>query len=153
MTRPLAVARTARAPARTPTHGGPSAMAYVHAQCIVHRDLKSFNVLIGSGGIPKLCDFGLSKKSIAGGGSGMQEQSASNTIGSVFWSAPEILRGENYTEKVDVYSYGVFLWELVSQRLPQPPNVANKHALFVAAIEGKRGLMPNQKFHMYNFCE
>ena len=41
-----------------------------------------------------------------------------------------------YSEKIDVYSYGVFLWEVVAQRLPQPPRVPNRHALFTAATEG-----------------
>ena len=105
---------------------------YVHAQGIVHRDLKSFNVLIGAGGVPKICDFGLGKD-VTAGSSAMQP---SHTIGSVFWTAPEVLRGEKYTEKIDVYSFGVFLWELVTQRLPSCKGVPNRHALRVAATEG-----------------
>ncbi|XP_043286954.1 mitogen-activated protein kinase kinase kinase 12 isoform X2 [Venturia canescens] len=86
-------------------------MSYLHAHKIIHRDLKSPNVLIGRDEVVKISDFGTSRE--------WNEISTRMTFaGTVAWMAPEIIRNEPCSEKVDIWSYGVVLWELLSGEIP-----------------------------------
>ncbi|XP_057817166.1 serine/threonine-protein kinase EDR1 isoform X2 [Cryptomeria japonica] len=79
---------------------------------IVHRDLKSPNLLVDKNWAVKVCDFGLSR---------MKHNtflSSKSTAGTPEWMAPEVLRNEPSNEKCDVYSFGVILWELATLRMP-----------------------------------
>ncbi|KAL5712587.1 Serine/threonine-protein kinase edr1 [Ranunculus cassubicifolius] len=79
---------------------------------IVHRDLKSLNLLVDDNWNVKVCDFGLSR---------LKHNtflSSKSTAGTPEWMAPEVLRNEPSNEKCDVYSFGVILWELATLRLP-----------------------------------
>lgn len=79
---------------------------------IVHRDLKSPNLLVDKNWNVKVCDFGLSR---------LKHNtflSSKSTAGTPEWMAPEVLRNEPSNEKCDVYSFGVILWELATVRLP-----------------------------------
>lgn len=88
-----------------------SGMHYLHSHKIIHRDLKSPNVLIGRGEIVKISDFGTSRE--------WNEISIKMTFaGTVAWMAPEIIRNEPCSEKVDIWSYGVVLWELLTCETP-----------------------------------
>ncbi|XP_075516801.1 putative serine/threonine-protein kinase SIS8 [Primulina tabacum] len=87
---------------------------YLHTctPLIVHRDLKSPNLLVDKNWVVKVCDFGLSR---------MKHNtylSSRSTAGTAEWMAPEILRNEPSNEKCDVYSFGVILWELFTLRQP-----------------------------------
>jgi serine/threonine protein kinase len=77
--------------------------------------LDSQNVLVDEQARLKICDFGLSqvKESFC-------DVKNANIIGTPQWCAPELLRNEQYDEKVDVYSYGIMLWELVTRSGPYP---------------------------------
>lgn len=88
-------------------------LAYLHAQdpIIIHRDLKSRNVLVTSNWVAKIVDFGLSKRQHI-------DETMTSGVGTLLWTAPEILRGEKYSDKADIYSYGVILTELDSRKLP-----------------------------------
>ncbi|XP_029173027.1 mitogen-activated protein kinase kinase kinase 12 isoform X2 [Nylanderia fulva] len=86
-------------------------MAYLHAHKIIHRDLKSPNVLIGQDEVLKISDFGTSRQ--------WNEVSTKMTfVGTVAWMAPEVIRNDPCSEKVDIWSYGVVLWELLSGEIP-----------------------------------
>ncbi|XP_004302007.1 PREDICTED: serine/threonine-protein kinase EDR1-like [Fragaria vesca subsp. vesca] len=79
---------------------------------IVHRDLKSPNLLVDKNWNVKVGDFGLSR---------LKHNtflSSKSTAGTPEWMAPEVLRNENSNEKCDVYSFGVILWELATLKLP-----------------------------------
>lgn len=84
-----------------------NALVYLHSlePLIIHRDLKSFNVLLNDNLQAKLSDFGLSRTRSF-------EETMTCGIGTLLWTAPEILRGEAYTEKADIFSYGIVLSEL-----------------------------------------
>ncbi|KAI9098949.1 hypothetical protein K1719_024716 [Acacia pycnantha] len=79
---------------------------------IVHRDLKSPNLLVDNNWNVKVCDFGLSRLKHS------TFLSSKSTAGTPEWMAPEVLRNEPSNEKCDVYSFGVILWELATLRLP-----------------------------------
>ncbi|KAF5207585.1 Serine/threonine-protein kinase EDR1 [Thalictrum thalictroides] len=89
-------------------------MNYLHTShpTIVHRDLKSPNLLVDKNWVVKVCDFGLSR---------LKHHtflSSKSTAGTPEWMAPEVLRNEPSNEKSDVYSFGVILWELTTLRMP-----------------------------------
>ncbi|KAG3163391.1 hypothetical protein PI124_g5530 [Phytophthora idaei] len=88
------------------------ALEYLHSRSppIIHRDLKSKNILISKRLEPKLSDFGVSRS--------RQENSMTAGVGTPYWSAPEILEGKRYTEQADMYSLGVVLSELDTGKLP-----------------------------------
>lgn len=99
-------------------------MQYLHACHIIHRDLKSQNLLLDrpvEEGCPvtKVADFGLSRNfrgigTVTGSVAGIM----TSETGTYRWMAPEMIRHEPYNDKVDVYSYGIVLWELFSCEIP-----------------------------------
>ncbi|CAN4098287.1 unnamed protein product [Withania somnifera] len=89
-------------------------MNYLHncSPMIVHRDLKSPNLLVDKNWVVKVCDFGLSRMKNS------TFLSSRSTAGTAEWMAPEVLRNEPSNEKCDVYSFGVILWELCTLQQP-----------------------------------
>lgn len=89
-------------------------MNYLHTctPVIVHRDLKSPNLLVDKNWVVKVCDFGLSRMKHS------TFLSSRSTAGTAEWMAPEVLRNEPSDEKCDVYSFGVILWELSTMQQP-----------------------------------
>jgi serine/threonine protein kinase/photosystem II stability/assembly factor-like uncharacterized protein len=100
-----------------------SALARAHDRGIIHRDLKTANIVVTSDGIVKVLDFGLAKR--VGGGvldaptmSFSTVQGASSVSGTLPYMAPEILRGEAADSRSDLWAFGVVLYELAAGRLP-----------------------------------
>ncbi|GJQ14925.1 hypothetical protein GpartN1_g6716.t1 [Galdieria partita] len=94
---------------------------YLHSNKIIHRDVKSQNLLLDKPietGRPtiRVADFGLSRTLI--GGSNSTTGIMTSETGTYRWMAPEVIRHEHYSEKVDVYSFGVTLWEFFSCEVP-----------------------------------
>ena len=83
---------------------GRRGMAYLHSKHLIHRDLKTANVLRTSGTY-KLCDFGLVRCSNMG-------------AGTPSYMAPELLLGQAFNRKVDVYAFGVLLGEVMTGEVP-----------------------------------
>lgn len=88
------------------------AMAYLHKRRIVHRDLKLSNVGIDEQGRAKLLDFGLAKI-LPRCSSDKETYKLTGNTGSVRYMAPEIGRGEEYNQKVDIFSFGIMLYEVL----------------------------------------
>lgn len=109
-------------------------MNYLHQSKpkVVHRDLKSLNLLVDENYHVKVADFGLSKVSVTG-------NTLNSKVGSLNWCAPEILlQSMPYTDKADVYSFGMVLWELLTHEAP----FAGMHPLqIVRAID--QGKLPD----------
>ncbi|ETV64372.1 TKL/DRK protein kinase [Aphanomyces astaci] len=87
-------------------------MAYLHSMDppIIHRDLKSMNILVSSSFGAKISDFGLSREKVL--------DDTMSVTGTPLWLPPEMIRAERYSEKADVYSFGIVLTELDTRRIP-----------------------------------
>ncbi|XP_006783485.1 mitogen-activated protein kinase kinase kinase 12-like [Neolamprologus brichardi] len=86
-------------------------MNYLHLHKIIHRDLKSPNILITYDDAVKISDFGTSKE--------LNDKSTKMSFaGTVAWMAPEVIRNEPVSEKVDIWSFGVVLWEMLTGEVP-----------------------------------
>ncbi|KAL3738094.1 hypothetical protein ACJRO7_019599 [Eucalyptus globulus] len=103
-------------------------MNYLHHRNppIVHRDLKSSNLLVDKNWTVKVGDFGLSRLKNA------TLLTAKSGRGTPQWMAPEVLRNEPSDEKSDVYSFGVILWELMTESIPW----SNLNSLQVVGVVG-----------------
>ncbi|XP_052379420.1 mitogen-activated protein kinase kinase kinase 7-like isoform X1 [Oncorhynchus keta] len=88
-------------------------VAYLHGmkpKALIHRDLKPPNLLLVAGGtMLKICDFGTACDI---------QTHMTNNKGSAAWMAPEVFEGNNYSEKCDVFSWGIILWEVITRRKP-----------------------------------
>ncbi len=93
------------------------AVAYAHAQLVIHRDIKPGNVLVAADGTPKLLDFGISKL-LEGDAPAAAETALTRMTGralTLAYAAPELVQGLPVTVAADVYSLGVLLFELLTQ--------------------------------------
>lgn len=103
-----------------------SALEHAHKNHIVHRDVKSHNILIKEDNSVKVTDFGIARAV-----SSSTITNTGNVIGSVHYFSPEQARGGYTDEKSDIYSLGVVMYEMLTGRLPfegeSPIAVALKH--------------------------
>ena len=112
------------------------AMVYLHPN-IVHRDLKSQNVLLDADGRAKVCDFGIAK---------FKDRTFVSTVngqaGTPAYMAPELFDGINATEKVDVYSFAILLWECVTGRVPWGHVPSPMQIIYYVGVLNQRPALP-----------
>ncbi|XP_036175851.1 mitogen-activated protein kinase kinase kinase 20 isoform X2 [Myotis myotis] len=88
-------------------------MHYLHMEApvkVIHRDLKSRNVVIAADGVLKICDFGASRFH--------NHTTHMSLVGTFPWMAPEVIQSLPVSETCDTYSYGVVLWEMLTREVP-----------------------------------
>ncbi|KAK9819112.1 hypothetical protein WJX74_003168 [Apatococcus lobatus] len=82
-------------------------LVYMHSKSVVHLDIKSCNVLLSRDGVAKVADVGLARL--------LTREGAQVSVQGTFeWAAPELLMGQACTDKADIYSLGVVLWEIIT---------------------------------------
>ncbi|KAF2074698.1 hypothetical protein CYY_004012 [Polysphondylium violaceum] len=104
-------------------------LEYIHRFNRIHRDIKSDNILIGGKGEIKLADFGYAAQLT------QARQERNSVVGTPYWMAPELIRGNNYDFKVDVWSLGIMTREMAEGEPPYlefPP----LRALFLLTTQG-----------------
>jgi len=90
-------------------------MQYLHEQTpmIIHRDLKSLNVLVDEAWVSKVTDFGLSRFK-----ANTASEKMTGSTGTYHWMAPEVINNQYYNEKADVFSFAIIMWEVYTRKIP-----------------------------------
>lgn len=115
------------------------ALEYIHSFHRIHRDIKSDNILIGSDGSVKIADFGYAVQLTA------DKQKRNTIVGTPYWMAPELIRGLDYCQKVDIWSLGIMCMEMAEGEPPYmeyPP----LRALFLITTKGIPDLRRPEKW-------
>jgi TolB-like protein/Tfp pilus assembly protein PilF len=99
------------------------ALSHAHSRGVIHRDLKSANVIVTPAGRLKVLDFGISRRAESKAGEGTTRfdqswESQHTFTGTLPYIAPEILKGEEADERSDIWSLGVLLYEMAAGRRP-----------------------------------
>lgn len=90
-------------------------MKYLHDRNIIHRDLKPGNILLDDDFHPHITDFGLSKFYEVN-----HSKSQSQIVGTLSYMSPEVIKGCQYGTKADVYSFGILMFEVLTDSVPYP---------------------------------
>lgn len=115
------------------------ALAYIHSNHRIHRDIKSDNILLGTDGSVKLADFGYAAQLT------QQKQKRTTIVGTPYWMAPELIRAQAYDQKVDIWSTGIMCMEMCEGEPPYmefPP----LRALFLITTKGVPALKEASKW-------
>ncbi|KAL2601814.1 hypothetical protein AAZV13_10G188500 [Glycine max] len=105
-------------------------MEYLHQSNIIHRDLKTANLLMDTHNVVKVADFGVARFLNQGG-------VMTAETGTYRWMAPEVINHQPYDQKADVFSFSIVLWELVTAKVPYDTMTPLQAALGV-----RQGLRP-----------
>ena len=99
--------------------GVAAGMVYLHSRGLLHRDLKSANVLLDAHNVPKVTDFGCATD---GGTNAPHRNNKRGNLtaetGTYRWMAPEVVNHEQYSRPADVFSYSMILFELLTHEIP-----------------------------------
>ncbi|XP_044949228.1 serine/threonine-protein kinase STY8-like isoform X2 [Hordeum vulgare subsp. vulgare] len=110
-------------------------MCYLHQRGIIHRDLKTANLLMDKDHVVKVADFGVAR---------FQDQGGIMTAetGTYRWMAPEVINHQPYDNKADVFSFAIVLWELLTSKIPYDTMTPLQAA--VGVRQGLRPVLPEK---------
>jgi hypothetical protein len=109
---------------------------FLHECKIIHRDLKPENILLDDDLTPKIADFGVSREKV--------QTAVMTKVGTPSYCAPEILNNEVYSEKADMYSYGMMLYAMVTGHAPfTDMNLTPLQIMMKAAVHNERPTIPS----------
>ncbi|XP_016061727.1 PREDICTED: mitogen-activated protein kinase kinase kinase 19 isoform X3 [Miniopterus natalensis] len=114
-------------------------VAYLHENCVVHRDIKGNNVMLMPTGVIKLIDFGCAKRLAWAGFSGTHSDMLKSMHGTPYWMAPEVINESGYGRKSDIWSVGCTVFEMATGK---PPLASMDRMAAMFYIGAHRGLMP-----------
>uniref|UniRef100_A0A663DPM4 Protein kinase domain-containing protein n=1 Tax=Aquila chrysaetos chrysaetos TaxID=223781 RepID=A0A663DPM4_AQUCH len=93
-------------------------VAYLHDNCVVHRDIKGNNVMLMPNGIVKLTDFGSARRLAWVSLHGTQSEMLNSVHATPYWMAPEVINESGYGRKSDTWSVDCTLFEMATGKLP-----------------------------------
>ncbi|KAG1942472.1 mitogen-activated protein kinase kinase kinase 2 [Pimephales promelas] len=125
-------------------------VCYLHSNMIVHRDIKGANILRDSAGNVKLGDFGASRRlqTICLSGTGIK-----SVTGTPYWMSPEVISGEGYGRKADIWSIGCTVVEMLTQRPPWAEYEAMAAIFKIATQPTNPTLPPHVSDHCRDFLK
>ncbi|XP_058087748.1 serine/threonine-protein kinase STY46-like isoform X3 [Magnolia sinica] len=112
-------------------------MEYLHLKNIIHRDLKTANLLMDTDRVVKVADFGVARFESHGG-------VMTAETGTYRWMAPEVINHQPYDQKADVFSFAIVLWELATAKIPY-----DNLTPLQAALGVRQGLRPELPDNMH----
>ncbi|XP_075008835.1 mitogen-activated protein kinase kinase kinase 19 [Calonectris borealis] len=115
-------------------------VAYLHDNCVVHRDIKGNNVMLMPNGIVKLIDFGCARRLAWVSLSGTHSEMLKSVHGTPYWMAPEVINESGYGRKSDIWSVGCTVFEMATGK---PPLASMDRIAAMFYIGAHRGLMPS----------
>lgn len=111
-------------------------MAFLHSKNVIHRDLKSLNILLDSNNEPRICDFGIARQVDS-------DLAMTGLVGTFNYMAPEVINRTKYNLKADVFSFAMLLWEMVKQEIPYSEYQMDPMKTAMAIVGGVRPEIPS----------
>ncbi|NWI43396.1 M3K19 kinase, partial [Picathartes gymnocephalus] len=114
-------------------------VAYLHENCVVHRDIKGNNVMLMPTGVIKLIDFGCARRLAWASLGSTRSELLRSVHGTPYWMAPEVINESGYGRKSDIWSVGCTVFEMATGK---PPLASMDRVAAMFYIGAHRGLMP-----------